>query len=130
MFFNPRLDLGRIVRFVMISYRSRSTRLVLEIAETRYAFRPVACPEAIGCAAFRLVKDDGTIYDLVQTEYGPQCDCPDFVFRRDGLDPNGCKHIQALVAAGMMKPQSTRSLARRERLAYPPGRVEPSTLTM
>jgi predicted nucleic acid-binding Zn finger protein len=114
----------------MIRHRSRSTRLVLEIAETRYVLRAVACSETIGRAAFRLVKDDGTVYDLVQTTHGPECDCPDFIFRRDGLAPKGCKHVQALIAAGMMAPHKNRSLVGGARVAYPPGRVESSAVTM
>lgn len=110
-------DHGRPARTLMTRHLPRSTRLVLEIAETRYALRAVACAEAIGRTAFRLVKDDGTVYDLVQTKHGAECDCPDFVFRRDGLDPKGCKHVQALVAAGMMDPPAKLSLARSARLA-------------
>ncbi len=30
------------------------------------------------------------------------CDCPDYIFRRDGLDPSGCKHIKALVGSGLI----------------------------
>jgi hypothetical protein len=86
----------------MTPYRPRFARVVLEIADTRYQLRSIACADPIGRAAFRLVKDDGTVYDLVQTRHGPECDCPDFIFRRDGLDPRGCKHVRALVAAGMM----------------------------
>lgn len=82
--------------------RKRPWRLVLTIADTEYQFRALAADAAIGRTAFRLMKEDGTIYDVVQTPYGPECDCPDFIFRRDGLDPQGCKHVQALVAAGMI----------------------------
>jgi hypothetical protein len=32
------------------------------------------------------------------------CDCPDFIFHRDGVDPDGCKHIKALVAYGLLDP--------------------------
>src|SRR5947209_4266613 len=39
---------------------------------------------------YRLVKDDGTAYDLDAELWA--CDCPDFVARRDGKDPKGCKH--------------------------------------
>ncbi len=35
---------------------------------------------------------------------GHTCDCPDFIFHRDGLDPGGCKHIKALVACGLLAP--------------------------
>lgn len=44
----------------------------------------------------RLQKPDGTLYDVVETPYGLICDCPDFVWRREGLDPRGCKHTRAV----------------------------------
>jgi len=52
--------------------------------------------------AFRLQKPDGTLYDVTQTPFGPTCDCPDFIYRRDGIDTAGCKHVQALVAFGLI----------------------------
>ncbi len=76
--------------------------MVLEIADTPYTLRPIACHDPGDLRAFRLMKEDGTVYDVVQKSTGHECDCPDFIFRRDGLDPNGCKHVQALVAAGML----------------------------
>ena len=78
-------------------------RLDLTIGRTTYAIRPLACAAVIADRAFRLTKGDGTAYDVVQTVYGPQCDCPDYVFRRDGLDPAGCKHIKALVGSGLIR---------------------------
>ncbi|MDB5349562.1 MAG: hypothetical protein JWN86_809 [Planctomycetota bacterium] len=84
------------------SRKPQAGRLLLEIGGTRYSLRPVACHAQIGKRAFRLLKDDGTVYDVVQTPYGAECDCPDFIFRRDGLDPDGCKHVQALVSVGMI----------------------------
>ena len=33
------------------------------------------------------------------------CDCPDFTFKREGIDPEGCKHIKALVACGLIEPK-------------------------
>lgn len=81
----------------------RPGRLLLEIAGTRYGLRAVACDLHIGDRAFRLLKENGTVYDVIQTPYGPECDCPDFIFRRDGLDPRGCKHVRALVSVGMIE---------------------------
>lgn len=52
--------------------------------------------------AVRLIKDDGTIYDAVETAHGPECDCADFIFRRDGIDPDGCKHLKALIRHGLL----------------------------
>jgi hypothetical protein len=82
--------------------RARRTHLFLIINETVYGLRALECDPAVAVRAFRLDKADGTRYDITQTPFGPQCDCPDFVFRRDGLDPNGCKHVQALVAHGLI----------------------------
>jgi hypothetical protein len=82
----------------------RAVGLVLTIQETSYALRPLACDPISASRAFRLRKSDGTLYDVSQTDFGPACDCPDFVFRRDGLDPAGCKHVQALAAHGLIEP--------------------------
>jgi hypothetical protein len=98
----------------------RDVRVFLEIDQTRYALTRIRCDDAIGRRAFRLVKDDGTIYDVIQTRFGSECDCPDYIFRREGLDPQGCKHIQALVAARMITP-SCEQKSRREPV---PARVE------
>ncbi len=77
-------------------------RLILTIRETHYTVQPVRCDEIIAEKAFRLGKADGTRYDVIQTHFGPECDCPDFIFRRQGLDPAGCKHVQALIACGLI----------------------------
>jgi hypothetical protein len=77
-------------------------RLDLTIGRTSYEIERLAETFHPGSRAFRLTKEDGTIYDVAQTSYGPECDCPDYIFRRDGLDPTGCKHIKALVWSGLM----------------------------
>lgn len=82
---------------------ARPTRLTLTIGAISYAVRPVGCHPDLARRAFRLAKDDGTLYDVAQTPHGPACDCPDFLFRRDGIDPEGCKHVRALVAHGLIE---------------------------
>ena len=77
-------------------------RLDLTIGRTSYAIERLAEPYLPGTRSFRLTKGDGTMYDVAQTSYGPQCDCPDYIFRRDGLDPSGCKHIRALIGSGLI----------------------------
>ena len=77
-------------------------RLDLTIGRTTYAIQPLPEKPCPGSRAFRLVKGDGTIYDVASTTDGPICDCPDYIFRRDGLDPSGCKHIKALVGSGLI----------------------------
>jgi hypothetical protein len=54
--------------------------------------------------AYRLSKADGTAYDVALTAYGLTCDCPDSIFHCDGIDPDGCKHIKALVTYGLLEP--------------------------
>ena len=51
--------------------------------------------------AFRLTRKED-IYDVAQTVHGAVCDCPDFIFRRDGRDPEGCLHIRAMRAVGIL----------------------------
>ena len=84
----------------------RGTHLFLTINETAYAVRRIGCDPFIASRAFRLMKADGTNYDVVQTPFGPECDCPDFTYRRDGIDPAGCKHVQALAGFGLITPNA------------------------
>jgi hypothetical protein len=77
-------------------------RLTLTINGTEYGVKPIPCDPPAAIKAFRLRKANGTAYDVAQTTHGLVCDCPDFVFHRDGIDEAGCKHIKALVALGML----------------------------
>jgi hypothetical protein len=79
-----------------------ASRLLLVINQTVYGVRPLRDDPGAAARAFRLRKPDGTLYDVAQTPFGPVCDCPDFIFRRDGIDPAGCKHVKALVAEGLI----------------------------
>jgi hypothetical protein len=81
---------------------ARRSRLFLMIDEKVYALRPLESDPAVAVRAFQIAKPDGTRYDVAETPFGPECDCPDFIFRRAGLDPAGCKHIKALVAHGLI----------------------------
>jgi hypothetical protein len=50
-----------------------------------------------GVLGYRLVKADGTTYDVCTTEEHWTCDCPDATFQPER--PGGCKHVAALRAA-------------------------------
>jgi hypothetical protein len=76
-------------------------RLTLTINGLHYAVRPIASQADDVSRAFRLSRKCD-VYDVAQTVHGPTCDCPDFIFRRDGLDPRGCLHIRAMRAVGML----------------------------
>lgn len=77
-------------------------RLTLSIDGVDYRLRRIdAHPEAAR-KAWRLRKADGTTYHVAVMDHGIECECPDFVFRREGIDPEGCKHCKALVAVGLL----------------------------
>src|SRR5690242_17481677 len=77
-------------------------RLTLTINGTAYAVRPVPADPSAALQAFRLRKGDGTAYYVARQPHGCECDCPDFIFHRDGLDPAGRKHVKALRACGLL----------------------------
>ena len=78
-------------------------RLVLTINGTSYNVRPILAGSSNARKAFRLRETDGTLYHVADTVHGLQCDCPDFLFHRDGLDVEGCKHVKAMVACGLFE---------------------------
>ena len=67
--------------------RALAVVMVLSINGTGYGVAPVA---AAG-KAFRLAKcqDDHATYFLEETRDSVTCDCPDFIYRREGLDAGG-----------------------------------------
>lgn len=79
----------------------RVVRHFVMIDEALYAVTPLTNAGA----AFRLTKNGGAVYDIADGARGATCDCPDYIYRRDGLDPKGCKHIQALVEIGLLSPR-------------------------
>ena len=74
-------------------------RLTIAINGMDYLVNPNRAEASAAFKAYRLSKADGTEYDAALTVHGLTCDCPDFIFRRDGIDPEGCKHIKAMVAS-------------------------------
>ncbi len=94
---------------------SGAARLSLFIGGVAYHLRTLAPDPPAAARAFRLRKFDGTEYDVAQTVEGLTCDCPDFTFHREGNDPQGCKHIRALVECGLLAASGDASSA-------PPGR--------
>jgi hypothetical protein len=79
-------------------------RVSLTINGTEYLARPLPTSRHAAQRVFRLRKADGATYHVSQHGHGAECDCPDFIFHRDGLDPTGCKHIKALAACGLIVP--------------------------
>jgi hypothetical protein len=77
-------------------------RLTMAINGVDYRVEPSPAGAQAVARAYRLSKPDGTAYDVALTHYGLTCDCPDFIFHRDGIDPDGCKHIKAMVAYGLL----------------------------
>jgi hypothetical protein len=79
-------------------------RLTVTIRGVAYTARSIR-PETSNVArAWRLRKADGTTYTVADTSDGATCDCGDFIFRHDGRDQAGCKHVRALRALGLIDP--------------------------
>jgi hypothetical protein len=68
---------------------------VLEINGTRYEVLPLYDGESR--VGYRLLKADGTMYDVDTTREPWLCDCPDATYHPER--PGGCKHVLALRAA-------------------------------
>jgi hypothetical protein len=82
-----------------------SCRLTLTANRVLFSVRPVQSEDDQIKRAFRLRRipfRSAVIFDVAETVQGATCDCPDFVFRRDGLDPRGCLHIRAMRAVGLL----------------------------
>jgi hypothetical protein len=77
-------------------------RLTMAINGVDYRVEPSPAVAQVVAKVYRLSKPDGTAYDVALTCHGLICDCPDFIFHRDGIDPDGCKHIKAMVAYGLL----------------------------
>jgi len=80
-------------------------RLTLTVNGVSFTVRPNRSEDDQVHRAFRLRRlplSSGIVFDVAETVHGAVCDCPDFVFRRDGLDPRGCLHIRAMRAVGLL----------------------------
>ncbi|WP_235963168.1 hypothetical protein [Tautonia rosea] len=86
-----------------VAPKGRTFQLYLTIDRFPYHVRPIVTDPILARRAFQLTKPDGASYSVSQTRDGLVCDCPDFIYRRDGLDPAGCKHIRALVSCGLLE---------------------------
>lgn len=86
-------------------------RMQIVIRGVAYDVRPVGGTD-VRCFRFRRPatpadrRVHGTAsyvdHHVAVGEHGPTCDCGDFIFRRDGVDPAGCKHIRVLRALGIL----------------------------
>src|SRR5437660_512853 len=88
---------GTLPRRRIIGPARAICRLTMEINGVDYRVEPTRARALAVAKSYRLSKPDGTAYDVALTDFGLTCDCPDFIFHRDGLDPDGCKHIKAMV---------------------------------
>jgi hypothetical protein len=102
-------------------------RLSLFINGKAYHVLPHPADALTTIKAFRLRKFDGTEYDIAQTSEGITCDCPDFTFNREGIDPEGCKHIKALVACGLIDPAQEDARSAAPAASGPAAPSQPST---
>src|SRR5437588_5518275 len=77
-------------------------RLTLTIRGVLYGVRPLEIEDDDIARAFTLRKADGTTHTVADGAYGATCDCGDFIWRHEGKDASGCKHIRAARAVGLL----------------------------
>lgn len=82
--------------------------MAIGINGTHYSVSPLApSPDAVKAFRFVKIDGDGRAYDVEELEGGARCDCADFVFRREGLDTLGCKHVRAAWMCGLIAEYAT-----------------------
>jgi hypothetical protein len=74
------------------------------IRREAYSVRPIRPETSDVCRAWRLRKVDGTTYTVADTIDGTTCDCGDQVWRHEGKDATGCKHVRSLRALSLVEP--------------------------
>ena len=86
-----------------------TARLLLDINGIQYALTLLSPDREVARKAWRLRKVESTrkeqyhvLYDCHDGVWGLECDCPDFIFRRNHKDERGCKHLLALQAVGLL----------------------------
>jgi hypothetical protein len=79
-------------------------RLTITIRGADYRARPVRNDAFAGAGRAWSLRKLGTDtrHHVVDTLHGPTCDCGDQVWRHEGRDASGCKHIRALAAVGLI----------------------------
>jgi hypothetical protein len=91
-------------------------RLILSINEHKCNVRPIFSQHETVLKAFRLSRkvtiNRKVIYDVADTIYGGICDCPDFIFGRDGKDPKGFR------AGRLLRRRFPRPASRSVKFAY------------
>jgi hypothetical protein len=76
---------------------------VISIGGTHYSVSPLApAPGATKAYRFNKIDGDEAQHDLDETADGASCTCGSFVWRHDGLDDLGCKHVRAARMLGLI----------------------------
>jgi hypothetical protein len=77
--------------------------MVVSIDGIHYSVSPLApAPGASKAYRFNKLSGDEAQHDLDETADGASCTCGSFVWRHDGLDDLGCKHIRAARHLGLI----------------------------
>jgi hypothetical protein len=89
--------------------RHGKCRLTITINECTYSLRRVKLgPAGKACKSWALAKPDGTCYYVTRQHASLSCTCPDHRHRSAR-----CKHLRALVAAGVVCGRTGPSLRAR-----------------
>jgi hypothetical protein len=83
--------------------RPLTVAMVISIDHVHYVVAPLApAPDAVKAYRFTKVDGDEAQHDLDETADGASCTCGDFVWRHEGRDDLGCRHIRAARMLGLI----------------------------
>lgn len=98
----PRLPVAGKSSLVLVIYRQMESK---QIVPTEYVLVNLTRDNVVADPLWRLLKDDGSSYDVSVADGYTTCTCADFTYEREHKDPKGCKHIAALRQHGLLHPQ-------------------------
>src|SRR5438105_889446 len=79
-----------------------AVRLWISINGQLYDLERLKISPEVGTIAWRLGLPNETKHDIYLSKTGAECSCPDFIYRRNHKQPEGCKHLQALRLKGLL----------------------------
>lgn len=83
-------------------HADRTLTITMRRKKTRYRVYHVPSSPEVGHPAYRMVKlGSSEVYDVILTPFGPECTCPDYVYRRQNTEAK-CKHCDVLKAIGLL----------------------------
>lgn len=126
----PTVDVGNSHIEAEAADKPLAVAMVISIDGTHYGVAPLApAPDAVKAFRFSKVSGDEARHDIDETAAGASCTCGDFVWRHEGRNTIGCKHLRAARMMGLIgEPPEPTSPDDDRRAAYDDAREKLAAL--